>query len=89
VKGSTCTYNYQVGFLGSDGQIIGCGKTMNTNVQADKGDIIQCQVERVKRYGPGKYGVYLARVQSKRMDKTLPDPETLLEIRSRGIGGSR
>jgi ATP-dependent DNA ligase len=85
VKGSTCTFNYQLGFLGNDNKITLCGKSMNSNVQAESGDIISCHVERVKRYGPSKFGVYLARVQSKRDDKILPDPESLLEIQSRGI----
>lgn len=87
VKGSYCTYNYEVAYLdgyAEDGSRVlqKCGKTMNSNVQADIGDILSLRVERVMPFKDGTYGIYIARVVEKREDKDLPDPVSLLRTRS-------
>lgn len=46
VKGSTTTFNYNVGYL-SDGELTELGKTYNTTVKADEGDIFTISAQEI------------------------------------------
>jgi ATP-dependent DNA ligase len=81
VKNSKCTYNYIVGLLNDKGELQNVGRTMNSNVQAEVGDILTVRCDRIIPYD-STYGLYLARVKEKRDDKTVPDSFALLRQRS-------
>jgi ATP-dependent DNA ligase len=81
VKNSKCTYNYVVGLYNDSGEIQVVGRTMNTNVQADSGDILTVKCDRIIP-SEKSFGLYLARVKESRTDKNIPDSFALLRQRS-------
>jgi len=81
VKNSICTYNYRVALLDDNGQLKEVGRTMNTNVQAEEGDILTVRCDRIIQY-EDTFGLYLARVKELREDKRVPDSFALLRQRS-------
>jgi len=81
VKNSKCTYNYVVGLYNDQGEIQVVGRTMNTNVQADAGDILTVRCDRIIP-SEKSFGLYLARVKERRTDKNVPDSFALLRQRS-------
>lgn len=81
VKNSKCTFNFQMGILNDEGTLVWCGRSMNSNCEAEIGDIIEVRCDRIIPNAKG-FNLYLARVSCKRDDKREPDSFELLRKRT-------
>jgi len=76
VKGSTNTYNYEIGVRDKNNKLVSLGRTFNTNILAKKGDIIEVSFTKLIKSGSEenpKYGLFGPRVIAVMPDRHRPD----------------
>jgi hypothetical protein len=87
VKGSERTYNYDIG-IRVDGDIIKIGRTFNTNVNAEIGDILTIRAEEIIPVFSEELNKWLIAIQEPKVrdiDTDRKEPETIKEILNRAL----